>query len=460
MPAPRSWPRSAGNVASGSPRFPLLAGAAALLAVGLGCSARHDAGRDSPLFGERPEVSAPVEIAPRGNSPAGPADRERDDRPSSGPISVAEGRPTGLDRYRRLVSATPPAVEVEAEVDVEELPPEAFADLFGPGTTPRSERAVVPQGADLPVAPPKGPEAGPREAPPEVPQPAPPARPEAAAPPVLRVATWNVKRLGRSSKVEARPEVVARFDLVALQEVLDLRGLEKLRKAVEKLTGEAWETHASRRKSGSSAKGEYPAFLYRKSAVRLVSAGRDLHKVPRKTFDRPPFAASFRTPGGFDLTLITHHGRAPDQTIAARSRELVALAAVYREVQDADPDEDDVLVAGDFNVHGPWHEAFEPLRDEGLIPAVSGRKAWTTYSAGDGDQLGANFYDNLWLDPALTGAEGTGRSGILHLHELPSVTPGLSRDRLLDHMQRYSDHCPVWVEFRADVDDDPMPSRP
>jgi len=53
------------------------------------------------------------------------------------------------------------------------------------------------------------------------------------SPATIRIASWNILNLGKHTPVDERAEVIAQFDIVAIQEVESTEGLERLRKRVE-----------------------------------------------------------------------------------------------------------------------------------------------------------------------------------------------------------------------------------
>ena len=109
-------------------------------------------------------------------------------------------------------------------------------------------------------------------------------------------------------------------------------------------------------------------------------------KVAYEGFIREPFYATFRA-GGFDFTLITIHVIFGDG-VGDRRTEGQLLDDAYRTVQDADPDEQDVILLGDFNL--PPEDSGMAELDAILTPMLTGETR-TTISD---DSL----YDNFWWD--------------------------------------------------------------
>lgn len=268
-------------------------------------------------------------------------------------------------------------------------------------------------------------------------------------PGTVRIASWNMLNLSRPRELERRAEVIAHFDLVALQEVKRPATLNKLRKVLQQITGVTWHREVSER-VGKGQKAECLAFLYRTDRVKPVK-GKNTKGILRPqepgSFSRPPFYATFRA-GKFDFVILSYHARWGKGSEI--TREVSLLGDLYRRLSGALGNEKDVIIAGDFNRDRPTHPAFYSLEQAGmrfLVEDLEG--AFTTYSDKPG-KIGASFYDNLWAPEAYT-REFTGSSGVVYPHEL------FFQDQDHPHLAvrtAISDHCPVWAEFSTTEDDD------
>ena len=259
------------------------------------------------------------------------------------------------------------------------------------------------------------------------------------------IGTWNVWNLGATTDVTERAAVLAEFDIIALQEVEAIAGLTHLLDTVEADTGVDWESVVSCQVGQGNA-AEYYAFAYRTDRVSYVECSSNQYPEPTPSdFSREPFFATFRA-GSFDFTLITVH-ITWGLLASARTAECRRLAPVWSTVQDLDPNENDLILLGDFNRTKPTHSAFDDLEHLGLVPVLTTSGTRTTFGT---TLSGGSWYDHMWLDPKFTSAEWTGQSG----SGLPSDdTAGSGCPETL---RGVSDHCPVWAVFRSTVDDDPM----
>jgi len=246
----------------------------------------------------------------------------------------------------------------------------------------------------------------------------------------VTIASWNVRMLSdRSRDADELAKIVgivARFDIVAIQEARDTRVLDRMEEALP-----GW-TYAASLPVGRTQKEIY-AFFWRKDRVSPVGPPH-LVGDPDDLFIREPFAATFRA-GEFDFTLCTVH-LLYGESESERRRELVRLDDAVDAVQRANGAEDDVILLGDFNF---------PPDDEGW--ELAGWRALflppRTTTVGD-----KSLFDNIWFDPRHT-SEYTGACGIVRFDE---ELYGGDEKRA---KREVSDHLPVWAWFRADADDDP-----
>jgi len=260
----------------------------------------------------------------------------------------------------------------------------------------------------------------------------------------VTIASWNIHNLGAGSDVEERAEVIAQFDVVALQEVEAIQGLDRLLTEVQKSTpGVIWESVVSPQVGDGNA-AEYYAFLYRTDRVSYVTCSAGVYPEPvPDDFSREPFFATFRA-GSFDFTLITVH-ITWGLLASLRTAECQRLADAWQYVQDLDPDENDLVLVGDFNRDRPTHSAFDDLETLGLVPLLATTGTRTTFGR---TLSGGSWYDHMWIDPASTAAEWTGQSGASTPND-DSSGAGCSTE-----LKGISDHCPVWAVFSTTADDD------
>ncbi len=253
----------------------------------------------------------------------------------------------------------------------------------------------------------------------------------------LTLATWNIRRFSSRSRDDAELaricDVLERYDLIAVQELLDA---DALRRCAAELARRG--KHYSFLVSdpvGRRVKERY-GFLYRSD---LLSASRPrLYPDTMDRFIREPYYADFRC-GDFDFTLLTVHIIYKSRRAPERKMELDALASAFEYVQKRNGPENDVILTGDFNEE-PGSPRFARLTGiDSLVMLVRGVK--TTISD-------SSTYDQIVFQDRYTAREFTGRWGVFRFDE------EMYGDEDRKASREVSDHRPVWAVFRTDAGDD------
>jgi len=285
----------------------------------------------------------------------------------------------------------------------------------------------------------------------------------------LLVATWNIRAFGKvlpkwqsaagdSPRRNLRDilclaEVVARFDVVALQEIKrDIEGLRLLLKAL----GPNWAWILTDLTRGSAGNQERMAFLFDLRRVRPSGLAAELvvpiedetsltEATMQQQFARTPYAVSFESQGAA-FTLVTLHvlwGK----NAAERLPEIRQIARWLADwAGGADAFGDNLLTLGDFNIDrldDPLYQAFVAT---GLRPAPEHATLPRTIFD---DPQASHFYDQIaWF----AAADGTpllkpplryeGQGGNFDFR--PPLQGALSNVEL---SWRISDHYPLWASF-------------
>ena len=228
------------------------------------------------------------------------------------------------------------------------------------------------------------------------------------------IASFNILRLGAAKKdMVQTAKILEGFDIVGLVEVINRDGVEELVDELNKQSDEKWDYHISPFGVGSSNKNGKSSLL------------------------REPYGATFQI-GNFDFTFVLVHtiyGNNESQ----RKAENYKMVDVYNYFQDRDEKENDILIAGDFNLYA-LDESFRPLYKHAdkityaIDPAIK-----TTI----GVKGRANSYDNFFFSQKYS-QEFTGSSGAL---DFSGDNPKLMREIV-------SDHIPVFIVVETSKDDD------
>ncbi len=248
----------------------------------------------------------------------------------------------------------------------------------------------------------------------------------------ILIASFNIQVLGESKMkkpgiAEILAHVIRQFDVVAIQEVRAKADniLPRLVAAVN-ADGSQYNFLIGPR-LGRTVSTEQYAFVYDTTRIAHDPSAVGTIQDTNDLMHREPFVARFvartnQPERGFTFWLVNAHTD-PDEV----PTEVAALADVFQTMQRARPDEDDVILLGDFNAS---ETQLGPL---GQIPGIT----WAVRGAMTNTRQ-SKMYDNLIFHSQAT-SEFTGRWGVYDLERVY----GLSRDDAL----KVSDHLPVWAEF-------------
>lgn len=251
------------------------------------------------------------------------------------------------------------------------------------------------------------------------------------------IASFNILRLGAAKKdMVQTAKILKGFDIVGLVEVINRDGVEELVDELDKQSDEKWDYHISPFGVGSSKYKEYFAYVYKKDKVKFIKS-EGFYKNGKSSLLREPYGATFQI-GNFDFTFVLVHtiyGNNESQ----RKAENYKMVDVYNYFQDRDEKENDIFIAGDFNLYA-LDESFRPLYKHAdkityaIDPAIK-----TTIGA----KGRANSYDNFFFSQKYS-QEFTGSSGAL---DFSGDNPKLMREIA-------SDHIPVFIVVETSKDDD------
>jgi len=269
----------------------------------------------------------------------------------------------------------------------------------------------------------------------------------------LLIATWNLREFGQLARTWEQPEgrspardlhaircigeIVARFDVVAIQEVQ--RSIEALQ-ALMIWLGPDWGFTMTDVTRGARAGSERLAFVFDTRRVRpsglaaeLVlspedMSGTDPHRLHQQ-FARTPYSVAFYAKG-HTFVLTTVHIRWGREI--EREPEIRAIAEwLKRSQREIDSAGHDLIALGDWNIEELTDANHDALTSTGLaVPPELDPPA------------GEPAFDQIAWFPRRMGLRYTGRGGrvrwkgeILRDHDPTGVT------------YRISDHVPLWVEF-------------
>jgi hypothetical protein len=263
----------------------------------------------------------------------------------------------------------------------------------------------------------------------------------------LRVGAWNLEFFGNredpprtEEHLQAVAEYIKGLDVQALA-VCEINGEKPLKDLCRRL-GPEWKfvigTSGQLGEKGQIA----PGFLWNDTRLEMTGAGELQDLKQGALFHRVPVVAGFKCrAGGPDFRMVAVHlkaGRAADD-FERREGELSALRAYLEELVSAPDEDNDILVAGDFNHDNSAAEA-GILSDGAFATFLTRNNAGRTIIHFD------RQIDHLV--PLGTFEEIETRSFKIH-----------NKDGMRDPEAwrvTYSDHFPVTAELAAVPDDDPQ----
>jgi hypothetical protein len=291
----------------------------------------------------------------------------------------------------------------------------------------------------------------------------------------LIIATWNIREFGKS-KFGYRSdepyyyiaEILSRFDLVAIQEVRSLYGLQRL----TAILGSDWDYLVTDVTFGPSGNSERMAFIFDRRKVRFAGLAAEivLAKPPNKEvlqLARTPYVAGFRA-GWAQINLCTVHvyyGKSVKddprrvEEIRGLAKMLADNAGQFRSGRAQKDDEtkgakgENLLLLGDFNIFNREDVTMEGLTSAGFVIP----KGLDTIPGSNVKK--DKHYDQIAYFKATTGLTPTGRAGVFDYFELvyrlsdaavyePDVPPGKTYTDWRTYQM--SDHLPMWCEFQID----------
>ncbi|WP_293677485.1 endonuclease/exonuclease/phosphatase family protein [uncultured Phenylobacterium sp.] len=297
----------------------------------------------------------------------------------------------------------------------------------------------------------------------------------------LVLGTWNIRdfddnKFGqgprRRESLHYIAEVLARFDICAVQEINDK--LKPL-KDVVKLMGPSYEFMATDVTMGTSGNNERLAFIYDTRKVQFRNVVGELvlpatRQGETRQIARTPLVASFQA-GWFKFTICTAHiyygkDSRTSPEYARRVNEIATIAGIL--AKRAKEEGENYIFLGDFNVIDREDATFKALADAGFfVPdelqgsnmagdrsydqiAFQGKKdELIALSAGVFDYRLAVFRDEDFVRY---------KAGLPQKSESGAPLDLSTDEKRLAHYRKWrtwqiSDHLPLWVQFEVDFSD-------
>lgn len=312
----------------------------------------------------------------------------------------------------------------------------------------------------------------------------------------LLLATWNIREFDSpaygdrlSEAFYYIAEIVARFDLIAIQEVRqDLKALNRLMS----ILGGNWSVIFTDVTEGTAGNGERMAFIYDKRKVHFgglmgelvlppISIKNEQGKretIPPSQIVRTPLMCGFKV-GWTDFILTTVHilygeNKANNPKRVEEIRQVAQF--LKRRSENAYEWSRNLILLGDFNIYSSSDDTMKAMTDAGFIvppelqslPSnaiqnkfydqiafkVRPEKFGTTGKAGV-----FNFFNTVFkLEDETIYVEEMGAAYLQTASGEPRKNPSLYYKTYWRTFQM-SDHLPMWVELKVDYSEDYLENK-
>ena len=253
----------------------------------------------------------------------------------------------------------------------------------------------------------------------------------------IMLASFNVLRLGEKEKdYRTLAKIISKFDIIGLEEVMNEKGLKKLRGYLEKETKSKWEYFISENSVGSENYREYYGYIYKKDLIDEQKPLGFYDEKNENEFMREPYGMYFKVKN-FDFVFILAHSIFGD-----KEKQRVIEASNYINVYEyfmKKSKETDIIIAGDFNLPGNDF-GFRNLKLRyNVEPLLDADVELTTFS----DTKLVSSYDNFFINKDYT-QEYTGKKGVYNYLKNNNK-----------YMKQYiSDHLLIFSEYNTNEDRD------
>lgn len=260
----------------------------------------------------------------------------------------------------------------------------------------------------------------------------------------IKVASFNIQIFGKTKRknqdvMEELSKIVQEFDIVFIQELRDAQEETALYflDQINKDLGSSKFAFIKSERAGRTSSKESSAYFYNTSQVEFLEGTDYLFHDSDDIFEREPYIASFKS-GNFDFTLVGIHVKPNDA-----EKEIASLDIVVNSILEKNPSEKDVIVMGDFNADGSY---FDELSD--INPFKGLQYHWMITNDMDTMIITDWTYDRIVImDDTFNSEYVPNSAGVFYFDKEYGILD-------FDFIKKISDHYPVFVIFRTDLEDD------
>jgi len=259
----------------------------------------------------------------------------------------------------------------------------------------------------------------------------------------VKIAAFNIQIFGQTKSQKENVmavlrDIVREFDIVLIQEIRDAseQTIPNFVEEINQMEGPDYGFIRSERLGRTSSKEAY-AYVYNTGTVHFIQDSDYVYNDVNDVFEREPYIAGFKA-GNFDFVLVGIHTKPNDAY-----NEIGNLTLVVSSIQTANPNENDIIVMGDFNADGSYFDEddtsnlFKASEYNWLITNDVDTMVKTDYT-----------YDRIVvLDTTLNHEYDSGTAQVFYFDQVY----GLNNQTFVSEI---SDHYPVFAQYKTNLVDD------
>jgi hypothetical protein len=260
---------------------------------------------------------------------------------------------------------------------------------------------------------------------------------------------------GDPTDIEALFQFLKKIDLelIGVVEIVDTQMFERL---AQRYLGEAFEFIYA-----PGAGSQRVGFLYDSSVLELIGEPRVYNEVKLSptSWLRPAFGGYFRSfKNGFDFHAVVTHLKAGPAGKDKRLEQWAAIENLLTTLSEETGD-DDIILMGDMN-------NVSSLKENEFLPVIKRLNYYWATAELAADSSFSSYWQPDYRIERIEGSliDHIFISADAQIEYLPNSAQngGMCSEGKKEYLgeaipayhQKISDHCPVWVSFKADVDND------
>lgn len=262
----------------------------------------------------------------------------------------------------------------------------------------------------------------------------------------LRVISWNTLHMGWSGQTDWNAYAQQMwydfgtsssssngFDVAFLQEVMYSSSLPSLVSALNSVSGFTWDYRVTSAVGRSSYKERY-AVVFRTDRVSILD--EYLYYDSGDVFEREPQVVRLRhKQTNADYTFINWH--TIFGSTSQRKAEISAIATVFKNIQNSNSSDQDVILLGDHN-RDATSNYWANLKSTSVVSPQVSYKVNSKTSINSSCSY-ASKYDHFWMQTSYVSEYSS--SGLDYIGNLCTF-------------RGYSDHAPIWMKLYSNSDTD------